>query len=376
MKKLLILGSIAAPCPPKKQGGTERVAYYQAKQLAKNGIPSVFIGGVGTTKNFLDELKMEGENVEDIFHQIDFVEIGGGTQYGTAEDAQDHDPSLVEASRNMRRELVFMALVQQYMYDKKSEYDVVLNNLRGASPLLQTAHTLGKTWINVMHLNIFPELADLFKKYRAKIITIADHQRKEFPDLDYLATVYNPIDTSTFQFNETPNDYALMLGTIGYHKNQKDAILAAKKARIPLILAGKIRDQDYFDNEIKPHIENDKVQYIGELNFETKMRLYKEASVFLFPIKWQEPFGLVVIEALACGTPVIAYPHGGPTEIVQNGKNGYLVNSVDEMAIKIKEISQISRKYCRDDVKRRFDEDVIGKKYVDVVKDIYNTGYN
>ena len=235
--------------------------------------------------------------------------------------------------------------------------------MRGEAILIPLASELQKRFINVMHLNIFEDLATIFKKYNTDIITIATHQKEAYPQLNHLATIANPVATSSFTFNKNPKNYALMLSTIGEHKNQKDAILACQKAEIPLIISGKVRDQKYFENEIKPYIDNGLIQFYGEMDFKKKFQVYASARVFLFPIIWQEPFGLVVIEALASGTPVIAYPHGGPVDIITNGKNGFLVNNVEEMADKIKMIDSIDRQFCRDDVVLRFDEKIIGEQY-------------
>lgn len=363
MKKLLLLGSVAAACPPKKQGGTERVAYYQAKLLAARGVKILFVGGIGSTQNFSQELTHEKADVDGILQNIEFIEIGGDTQYGNAADAIKLDKSQIEASRKMRLEMTYLAQVQQLMMDRKDDYSFVLNNMRGEAILLPLAALLQKPLINVMHLNIFQELADTFSKYNTHIITIGKHQKDAFPHLNHLATIPNPINVSSFTFNKHPKHYALMLSTIAYHKNQKAAIQAAKKAQIPLILSGKIRDEDYFKTEIEPHIDGKHVSFMKELDFFTKAKLYSEAKVFLFPIEWEEPFGLVVIEALASGTPVIAYPHGEVAEIVKDGKTGYLVNNPEEMAEKINQIDSIDRAYCRQDVTERFDESIVGKLY-------------
>lgn len=367
MKKLLLLGSVVSKCPPEKHGGTERVAYYQAKHLAKRGVKIIFVGAEGTKEAFKNQLLKEEKDWERIFSLIEIVEIGGGTQFGKAADAIKHDPKREEASRKLRIEMLNLALVQNLMIERRNEYDLVLNNMRGEATLVPLANFLGKTFVNVTHLNIFEKLAIFFKKHHVKIITISNEQQKEFPDLEYIATVYNPVPTRLFTFNPHPKDYALMISTIGYHKNQKDAILACKKVGIPLILAGKIRDEDYFQNEIKPYIDGKTVTYLPELGFEEKLRLYQKAKVFLFPIFWQEPFGLVCIEALSCGTPVIAYPNGGPKEIVISGKNGFLVENWQEMAEKIQEIDKIDRYQCRKDAEERFDEEVIGEKYYQVI---------
>jgi len=365
--KLLILGSVVSPCPPSFHGGTERVAYSQAKELAKKGLKIIFVGAKGTIDNFTQQLKFEEENLE-ILKNIEFFEIGGGTGSGDQKDSIKIDPKTTEASRKLRLELVNLSLVQKLMIEKQDEYDLILNNLRGEAILLPLAKILRKKIINVMHLNLFPELANLFKEYQTYILPISNSQKELFPDLNYLPTIYNPIKTKIFPFNPKPKDYALMIATIGYHKNQLDAIFAAKNAGIRLIIAGKIRDGDYFQNQIKPHIDGKEIIYYEEINFQEKINLYQNAKVFLFPIKWPEPFGLVVIEALACGTPVIAYPNGGPKEIIIHGKNGYLVSSVDQMTQAINNIENIDRNFCRKDAVNRFDEKIIGEKYFNVLK--------
>ncbi len=372
MKKLLLLGSVASPCPPKKQGGTERVAYYQGKYLAKKGVKIIFVGALGTRKNFEEELEFEKESQkEKILSQIEFIEIGGGTQFGNASDSIKIDLARIEASRKLRLENIYLAKVLEMMVERQKEYDVILNNMRGEAIFLPMAKLLDKEFVNVCHLNIFPELADLFRQYKTSLITISESQRDEYPDLNYIAMIYNPINTQIFPFNSKPKNYALMISTIGYHKNQKDAILACQKAGIPLILAGKIRDLEYFNQEIKSFIDNKNVIYYGELDFSAKLKLYQEAKVFLFPILWQEPFGLVCIEALSCGTPVIAYPHGGPKEIIIDGYNGFLVDSMDDMAKRIKEINKINRENCRQSVEERFSEKVIGEQYYQVLSKLF-----
>ncbi len=368
MKKILILGSVVSPCPPLKHGGTERVAYYQAKHLAKKGLKIIFVGAIGTKKNFYQQLDFEKEEKKQLLlGNIEFIEIGGGTQFGNAKDSIKSNPIQEEASRKLRIEMLNLAEVQKLIIEKKDEYNMILNNMRGEAIFFSLIKLLKKRFINVCHLNIFPKLASFFAEYEVEIITISDNQRKDFPNLKYLSTIYNPISTKIFAFNPKPKNYALMISTIGYHKNQKDAILACQKADIPLVLAGKIRDQDYFEKEIKPYIDDKNVIYYSELGFEEKLKLYQEAKMFLFPILWQEPFGLVCIEALSCGTPVIAYPNGGPKEIVKDKINGFLVKNFNEMAKKIKEIDKINRLICRKDCQSRFDENIIGNKYFDVL---------
>jgi glycosyltransferase involved in cell wall biosynthesis len=197
-----------------------------------------------------------------------------------------------------------------------------------------------------MHLNLFTELAQVFQTYNTGIITISNAQKFFFPTLNYLATVYNCVDTEKYAFNPDPTDYLLMMGTIGRHKNQGEAIAVAKELGMKLVLAGKIRDQDYFE-EIKKDIDGEQIKWIGEIGFEEKLKLYQNAKAFLFPILWEEPFGLVLIEAMSCGTPVVAFNHGAISEVVSDGLTGFVVENHSQMVEAVKKIDLIDRANCR-----------------------------
>src|SRR3989344_5302489 len=130
-----------------------------------------------------------------------------------------------------------------------------------------------------------------------------------------------------------------------------------------MLIGGRIKDTKYYESEIKPLIDGTQIQWVGEKHGDEIVKLYQGAKVFLFPTLWEEPFGLVLIEAMSCGTPVIAYPHGAIPEIVTNGKVGFLVNSVAEMAAKIKEIDTIKREDCRKRVEEFFSIEQMINKY-------------
>lgn len=363
-KRLLLLGSIVSACPPEKYGGSERVAYYQAKQLAKRGVELVFVGAKGTEENFKKQLTLENESEELLAH-IEFVEIGGGTQLAETDDSIVDDVSQVEASRKLRREMVHIAELIAFIYQRQNDFDVVLNNMRGVEAVLVPVFKeLNKKFLTVLHLNLFDELASLFRAYNIGIIPISEHQKKGFEGLNFLETIPNPMSTSLFKSNivRRKKKHALFIGSMGKNKNPLDAILASKKAEVPLVLAGKISDQEYFDHFIKPHIDGTTVEFRGEIGQVEKMEALLGASVFLFPVLWDEPFGLVVIEALAAGVPVIAYPHGGPAELIKNNFNGYLVHDVSQMVAAIKKVDAIRSEDCISSV-AQYDEEVIGEKY-------------
>jgi glycosyltransferase involved in cell wall biosynthesis len=237
-----------------------------------------------------------------------------------------------------------------------------------------------------MHLNLFPELAQVFQSYNTNIVTISNSQRKDFPDLNYAATVYNCVDTEKFSFDPNPEDYMLMVGTIGRHKNQSEAVNVAKELNMKLVLAGKVRDQSYL-KEFEKDIDGGQIKWLGEIGFEEKLKVYEKAKVFLFPISWEEPFGLVMIEAMACGTPIVVYNRGSVSELVRDGVTGFVIEPEDspnesKFIIKkkgreglkeaVRRIGEIDRKACRENVLQNFTVQKMADGYEKVCKDILN----
>ena len=362
--RVAILGSVALPVPPPFQGGTEWIAYHQAKGLASKGHQVLLLAAKGTAENFKDSparnasqparndsRSVSGES--DAGGKVSVVEVGGGDVVLGSNREKKIDFQLIESSRKLRLEMVYLSQASQKLIERKDEFDIILNNMRGEAVFLPIAKLLNKPFINVMHLNLFPELAELFKTFNTRIITISNAQRKEFPNLNYLATVYNGVDVEKFTFSETPQDYLLMVGTIGRHKNQREAIAVAKELGMKLVLAGKIRDQDYFE-ELKKDIDGEKIKWFGEIGFEEKLKLYQNARAFIFPILWEEPFGLVMIEAMSCGTPVVAFNHGAVSEVLRDGLTGYVVENYSQMVEAIKKIDLIDRAACRKLVEDNF----------------------
>lgn len=337
--RIAILGSVALPVPPPLAGGTEWIAYYQALGLSEKGHEIILFAAKGNSKNFNSNIKL--------------IEIGKGDIVTGSAQEKTFDPTLTEGSRGLRLEMVYLSEVVQKLIDLKDSYDIVLNNMRGEAVFLPIAKMLDKPFVNVMHLNIFSELADLFQFFKTPIITISNAQRKDFLNLSYLATVYNGVDISQFPYNDKPEDYLLMVGSIGRHKNQGDAIRVCRETGNKLILIGKIRDKDYYE-EIKKDIDGAQIIYKGEVGFEEKIKLYQGAKGLLFPILWEEPFGLVMIEAMSCGTPVVAYSKGAVSEVVINNKTGYVIENISQMIEKINKVDQINRRDCRKHAEEKF----------------------
>lgn len=342
--KVLILGSVALPVPPPMQGGTERVAFAQAIGLSKKGHDIVLIAAKGSLAS--DKYRL--------------ISIGGGDTVAGSQ-VKSHKSNVksevyVESSRKLRTEMAYLTDVLAWMDGHADDFDVVINNMRGGEVLFhQHAKKLKKTYVNVMHLPMFPALADLCQEYNTPLVSISNAQRIAFPNLNYVGTVYNGVDIADFPYEPTSGDYLLMMGSITPHKNQKTGIAIAKALGMGLVIAGKIGDPAYYAQEIAPFIDGVNIAHHGELGMEEKTALYKHAKALLFPVLWEEPFGLVMIEAMACGTPVVAFRRGAVPEVVVDGKTGFIVEPTGlNLLGSIQRIGEIDRAACRRHIEEHF----------------------
>lgn len=193
------------------------------------------------------------------------------------------------------------------------------------------------------------------------------------------SVILNSLDISKLKFGKKPKNYLTWIGQIIPKKGLLEAIQAAKLSGVKFIFAGVVEKHrpgslEYFEQKIKPLIDGKSVIYLGPADQKTKNKLLSEALGFLNPIQWDEPFGMVMAESMACGTPVIAFKKGAAKEIIKNGKNGYLVNDLEEMVNKIKDLNKIKRESCREYVKNSFSIDSCAKRYLNVYrKEIHKT---
>jgi glycosyltransferase involved in cell wall biosynthesis len=184
--------------------------------------------------------------------------------------------------------------------------------------------------------------------------------------LDYLTTIHHGIDLEQFAFISTPGKHLLFFGRIHADKGTFEAIRIAKKSKRKLIIAGIIQDKAYFEEKIKPYINDDDICYVGSAGPEKRNRLLGNAFALLHPINFAEPFGLSVVESLACGTPVIANNRGSMSEIIKNSENGFLVSTIEEAVAAVKKITNIDRFFCRKDAEQRFTAQRMTKDYIKV----------
>lgn len=210
--------------------------------------------------------------------------------------------------------------------------------------------------VYTLHDPVYRWRATVFRTFQSKnqyFISLSNAQRKPAPDLRWIDTIYNGLDLKKFPFSKKPKNQLLFLGRILPVKGPDIAIQAAKTAGEKLVIAGAPNQGRYWDEKIKPYLGKD-VQYAGNISYEKTYKYYGLAKALLCPIQWEEPFGLTLIEAMACGTPVIAFDRGSVREIIKDGKTGFIVKNVNEMVGAIKKIDRIDRENCRKHVEKNF----------------------
>lgn len=214
------------------------------------------------------------------------------------------------------------------------------------------------------------KILPVYKKYNDKVFYVSISDADRAPELSYIATIHHGIDIESFTFRESSEDYLLFFGRIHPDKGTKEAIEIAMKAAKKIILAGIIQDEEYFRKDIEPFIDGKKVAYVGSVGPEKRNELLGRSLALLHPIQFEEPFGLSIVEANACGTPVIAFPRGSLPEIITPGKNGFLVSDVAEAADAVNQINLISRFECRKVAQQRFSRERMVEDYISVYNKI------
>lgn len=248
-------------------------------------------------------------------------------------------------------------------YARAHEFDIIHSH--GQYLSLPEASTLNTPVVFTWHGSFYPgetteEKREILKKYKdLHYVSISNNQRGGMPDLHYVATVYNALDIAEYTFDASPGDYLLWVGRVNPKKGALDAIQTAKRLGIRLEMAAAIDpiDRAYFEEKIKPHIDGDQVVFHGEIGHSSLVELYGGAIATLYPISWHEPFGLVMAESMACGTPVVAYNIGSVSEIVLDSLTGFVIDpssGVEGLVTGIKHIASIDRSQCRTHVEKHF----------------------
>jgi glycosyltransferase involved in cell wall biosynthesis len=237
------------------------------------------------------------------------------------------------------------------------------------------ANRIDTPLVHTLHGPFTTDTAAFYARHgeKAVLVGISRAQLASAPSgLGEIESIPNPIDLKAWPLRERKDDYLLWIGRMTPEKGPHRAIAAARAVDVPLVLAGVIQpgQQPFFDREIAPHIDGDRVRFVGEVTGSVKRNLFSHARGLLMPIRWDEPFGMVMIEALACGTPVIAFREGAAREVVVDGRTGFLVEDERGMADAVGQLQRIAGRDCRDWVARYCDIEVVAAAYERTYRDV------
>jgi glycosyltransferase involved in cell wall biosynthesis len=254
------------------------------------------------------------------------------------------------------------------VFEHAREFDLIHNHF-DFLPLSYSA-LVSTPVLTTIHGFSSPNILPVYEKYNGKThyVSISDADRSG--KLNYLRTIHHGVELEQFDFNPNPDDHLLFFGRIHPDKGTREAIEVARRSGRKLIIAGIIQDQDYFDGQIGPHVDDHLVQYIGSIGPVERNRILRQAYALLHPIHFEEPFGLSVVESMACGTPVIAFNRGSMPELITSGTNGFLVRDVDGMVEALAKVGSIERAECRGTVEKRFSSERMVDKYLSVYQEI------
>jgi glycosyltransferase involved in cell wall biosynthesis len=329
-----------------RYGGTERVVSLLTEELVRRGHEvTLFASGDSTTRARLIP------TVDSALWRLD--EVRDPLPYWT------------------------ITLGEAYRRAHGGEFDVVHSHLDFQA--FACAELSRTPTITTLHGRLdLPDLARLYARFpEAGVVSISNHQRKPLPQARWLGTVYNAVPVDRLPFNPRGGDYLAYLGRISPEKGLDRAVRIAQMAGLPLKVAARLplkdtsnpvirADWEYFDTAIRPLIRDGQVELIGEIGDAEKPELLGNALALLFPIDWPEPFGLVMAEAFACGTPVVARRRGSVPEIVTHGVTGLIGETDEELAELCLAVHQIDRRACREEAERRFTPAVMARGYEDV----------
>jgi glycosyltransferase involved in cell wall biosynthesis len=317
--------------PPKLYGGTERVVSYLTEELVAAGHDvTLFASGDSITSARLIPVCEQS------------------LRLGRCVDPLVHHIRAIEQAHRMADEFDCLHFHVDYLHFPLSS--------RQAAARLTTLHG---------RLDL-PDLVPLYQTFPSEpLVSISDSQRAPLPWANWKATVHHGLPPGLLSFRPGPGRYLAFLGRISPEKRPDRAIELARRVGMPLRIAAKVdnADREYFQVKIKPLLDSSEVEFVGEIGEQDKDAFLGEAIALLFPIDWPEPFGLVMIEALACGTPVLAWRGGSVPEIIEQGKSGFVVDNMTEAEAAVGRIGQLDRRVCRAAFETRFTAARMAEQY-------------
>lgn len=254
-------------------------------------------------------------------------------------------------------------------FEQAEQFDIIHNQFDFLP--LSYSRLVKTPIVTTIHGFSSSKILPVYKKYNQESYYVSISNADRSPELDYIATIHHGIDVDGFDFCAKPKEnYLLYFGRIHPDKGTREAIDIARGMNKRLIIAGIIQDEAYFNQFVKPNIDNHNVIYMDSVGGDKKNILLGNATAMLHPINFREPFGLSVVESMACGTPVIAFRKGSMSELIVHGKTGFLVNNIDEAVAVGKFVSDINRNDCRVRVEQHFSKQKMAMEYLKVYRKI------
>lgn len=338
------IAPLAESCPPRLYGGTERVVSYLTEELVRQG------------------------------HDVTLFASGDSL---TSADLVACSDTALRLNPDVRDTLPYHMIMLDQVARRADEFDVLHFHIElFHGPLVREfAHRTVTTLHGRLDL---PDLKPFYSAFpRLPHVSISNAQRKPLPQVNWVGTVYHGLPRHLLPFNPKPKgDYLAFLGRISPEKRPDRAIEIATRLGRTLKIAAKIdtADQDYWDEVIEPMVrDNPLIEFIGEINEREKAQFLGNATCLLFPIDWLEPFGLVMIEAMSCGTPVVGFKCGSAPEVIDNGKTGFVVDSVDEAVRAVARAEALDRGKVRATFEQRFTVERMARDYVRIYKMLAGT---
>jgi glycosyltransferase involved in cell wall biosynthesis len=321
--------------PPKYYGGTERIVSYLTEELVRQGHDvTLFASGDSVTRaRFVSgcrrSLRLDKHCVDQMAHHVVMLE---------------------------------------QVYRRAAEFDIIHFHVDYLHFGLSRREGLNR--VTTLHGRLdIPDLVPLYQEFRDEpVVSISTSQRTPIPWANWQGTVYHGLPDDLYSFRPEPGSYLAFLGRISPEKRVDRAIEIAKRVQMPLRIAAKVDavDEEYFATAIEPLLEHPLIEFVGEIGDAEKDEFLGNASMLLFPIDWPEPFGLVMIEAMACGTPVIAYSNGSVPEVMEHRRTGFIVDTLEEAIEAVRRVPELSRQRCREIFEERFTAGRMAREYVRV----------
>ncbi len=334
MLKVAMLAPISWRVPPRHYGPWEQFVFLLTEGLVRRGVDVTLFATADS--------------------------ITSGRLVGTVPTGYSEDPDLDPK--------VWEALHIATVFERAAEFDLIHNSFDFLP--LTYSRLVETPMVTTIHGFSSERIVPVYQKYNKNSHYVAISDSDRHPSLDYLATIHHGIDMAAFDVSPEPGDYLLFFGRIHPEKGTAEAIDVAEGSGLPLVIAGIVQDQAYFDQLVKPRIDGDRVTYLGPVGPDERGGLLGGARALLHLISFDEPFGFSVVEAMACGTPVIAYPRGSMPEIIVDGVGGFLVESIDDAVAAVHSAADFDRVRVRAAVEARFDVERMVDEYLDAYRQV------